>query len=67
LFGGLAIGIAVWIGFVVWSAFGGLELPVSHHVYMALIYCIPPAIISTTVFWFLGWSPDNKALQLTAR
>ena len=33
----------------------------------ALFYCIAPAVISAAVFWFIGWSADNNALQLTAR
>ena len=59
--GGFVIGIVVSI--VVSIFFGAPDDPLI----FALFYCIAPAIISATVFWFIGWSADNKALQLTAR
>ena len=61
LLGGFVIGIVVSI--VVSAFLGAVDSPLS----FAILYCIAPAIISTTVFWFIGWSADNKALQLTAR
>jgi hypothetical protein len=61
LLGGLAIGIVVSI--VVSISFW----PVPNLLSLSLVYCIAPAIISTAVFWFIAWSADNKALQLTAR
>lgn len=54
ILGGLVIGIAVWIVVEIWF-FGGFgDLPASHHFYFALMYCVPPAVISTIGFWFLG-------------
>ncbi len=61
LLGGLVIGIVISI--VVSIIFGE---PYSYLVF-PILYCIAPAIISTTVFWFIGWSADNKASQLTTR
>jgi hypothetical protein len=61
LLGGFVIGIVVSI--VISIFFGAADNPLG----FAIFYCIAPAIISTTVFWFIGWAADNKALQLTAR
>ena len=65
LLGGFVIGIVVSI--VVWIYFFGSFGASPNPLGFASLYCIAPAIISTTVFWFIGWSADNKALQLTAR
>ena len=69
LLGGLVVGIVVWI--VVSSyffiGFGKSDNSFAFEIGFGLLGCIAPAIISTAVFWFLGWSADNKALQLTAR
>jgi hypothetical protein len=61
LLGGFVIGTVISV--IVSIFLGAADDPLS----FALLYCIAPAIISTTVFWFIGWSADNKALQLTAR
>jgi hypothetical protein len=61
LLGGFVIGIVISI--VVSILFGAADNPLG----FAVLYCIAPAIISTTVFWFIGWSADNKALQLMVR
>ncbi len=56
LLGGLVIGLAV---------FGFFGRP-SYQLKWGLVYCVVPAMISTAVFWFLGWSADNKSLQVSA-
>jgi hypothetical protein len=53
LLGGLIIGVAV---------FGFFGRP-SYQIRWGLVYCVAPAMISTTAFWFLGWSADNKSLD----
>jgi|GEM_PF-3895898 len=61
LLGGSVIGIVVSTLLSIFL--GATDAPLI----FALFYCIAPAMIGTTVFWFIGWSADNKALQLTAR
>ena len=53
LLGGLLIGLAV---------FGFFGRP-SYQLKWGLVYCVAPAMISAAVFWFLGWSADNKSLD----
>ena len=53
LFGGFVIGLAVFAVF---------DRP-SYRLKWGLVYCVVPAMISTTAFWFLGWSADNKSLD----
>jgi len=69
LLGGLVIGIAVWIVVLIWLFVGSVkpDNPFVFRLLLGLLGCIAPAIISAAVFWFLGASADNKALQLTAR
>ena len=58
---GIVVSIVVWIYF--FTFFGALPDPLT----FALFFCIAPAIISTSVFWFIGWPTDKQALELTTR
>ena len=60
LLGGFVIGIVVSILLSIFLE--AADNPLG----FAVFYCIAPAIISTTVFWFIGWSADNKRLERTA-
>jgi hypothetical protein len=51
--GGFLIGLAV---------FGFFDRPV-YRIKWGLLYCVVPAVISTAVFWFLGWSAYNNSLD----
>jgi hypothetical protein len=61
LLGGLIIGVVV--AAVLSILLGASDDPLS----FALFYCIAPAIISTTLFWFIGWSADNKVLPMATQ
>ena len=60
LLGGLVIGIVV-------AAVLRILLGASDHpLISALFYCIAPAVISTIVFWIIGWAANNKVIPITA-
>ena len=61
LLGGVVIGVVVSI--VVSILLGGPP----EYLLFPIFYCIAPAVISTAILWFIGWSADYKALRLTAR
>jgi hypothetical protein len=67
LLGGLVIGIVLWIFLMIYLFPIFIETLFSYKLMFGLLGCVAPALISTSAFWFIGWSSDNKALQLTAR
>jgi len=66
LLGGLVVGVCMWL---FWSLYLQLfgTTSFTFTLMFGLLGCIAPALISSSVFWFIGWSADNKALQLTRR
>lgn len=66
LLGGLVIGVIVWVGLLILASFTDsfhLDDPFIPVLLLGILGCIAPAIISAGVFWFLGWSADNKSLD----
>jgi len=54
LLGGLSIGIWLWLFLMFYYLPYMLQAPRSFLVLLGLLGCIPPALISTTLFWFLA-------------
>jgi len=48
-----------------WSLYLGtfLYLPLKFNVLLGLLGCLPPPLISATLFWYIGWAADNKSLD----
>jgi hypothetical protein len=67
LLGGLVIGIFLSIFFLIYlfQLFQGTSF--TYKLMFGLFGCIAPALLSTSLFWFLGASADNKRLERTRR
>jgi hypothetical protein len=62
LLGGLVIGMFLWLFLTLYFQIFR-QASLTFNLKVGLLGCIPPALISTTLFWFLGWSVDNKSLD----
>jgi hypothetical protein len=62
LLGGFVVGVWMWL---FWSIYLGLfvYMPMKFNIMVGLLGCVAPALISTTVFWYIGWAADNKSLD----
>jgi hypothetical protein len=60
LAGGLVIGLIIALPFFFIVFFtGGIFRALA----FGSLYCVAPAVLSTAVFWCVGWAADNKSLD----
>jgi hypothetical protein len=63
LLGGLVVGVWMWLFWSLYLIQLFVATSFTFKLMFGLLGCIAPALISTTLFWFLGWSADNKSLD----
>jgi len=63
LLGGLVVGVWMWLFWSLYLIQLFVGTSFTFKLMFGLLGCIVPALISTTVFWYIGWAADNKSLD----
>ena len=63
LLGGVVVGLWIWLFWSLYLIGLFIHMSLRFNLMFALLGCVVPALISTTVFWCIGWAADNKSLD----